>query len=312
MRVGSILSLIFHVAIVLLLVLGLPDLFASDDMVIEPVPVQLATVADLTSAPKPVDTPKPAVKPVDTPPPPAPQAPPTPAPPTPPAPQQAEQTPPQPQEATTPPPPAPPTPPQPQPAQTLPDLPQPELIPDKTQEQPPPQEAKAEAPPLPQLRPAQPDQPKPKPPKKPAQQADFNSLLKNLTNQQTASADQTPPDQQQQQEPTAAPSAPIGQQLTASELDAVRSQIAGCWYIDPGKKGADTIVVEIAVTLAPDGTVQTADIVDKSRLSDPVYQAAAEAAKRAILKCHQLQLPPDKYDTWKSTTFRFNPSGFFG
>ena len=39
MRVGSILSLIFHVAIVLLLLFGLPDLFASDEMVIEPVPV---------------------------------------------------------------------------------------------------------------------------------------------------------------------------------------------------------------------------------------------------------------------------------
>jgi hypothetical protein len=311
MRVGSILSFIFHVAIVLLLIFGLPDLFASQEMVIEPVPVQLATVADLTTAPKPADTPKPAVKPTDTPPPPAPQAPPTPTPPAPPTPPQTEPAPPQPQEATTAPPPAPPTPPQPQPAEKLPDLPQPEVIPDKTQEQPPPQEAKAEAPPLPQLRPPQPDQPKPKPAKKPAQQADFNSLLKNLTNQQTASADQTPP-QPEPQQPASAPSAPIGQQLTASELDAVRSQIAGCWYLDPGKKGADTLIVEIAVTLLPDGTVQSADIVDQSRMSDPVYQAAAEAAKRAILKCHQLQLPPDKYDLWKNTTFRFNPSGFFG
>src|SRR6516225_3103861 len=191
MRVGSILSFIFHVAIVLLLLFGLPDLFASDELVIEPVPVQLATVADLTTAPKPADVPRPEVKPTDTPPPPAPQAPPTPTPPTPPAPPQTSQTPPQPQEATASPPPAPPTPPQPQPAQTLPDLPQPD-----------------------------------------------------------------------QQQPSAAPSAPIGQSLTASELDAVRSQIAGCWYIDPGKKGADTIVVEVAVTLAPDGTVQTANIVD--------------------------------------------------
>ena len=92
MRVGSILSLIFHLAIVLLLLFGLPDLFAQDEMVIEPVPVQLATVADLTTAPKPADVPKPVVKPADTPPPPAPQAPPTPTPPTPPAPPQTEPT----------------------------------------------------------------------------------------------------------------------------------------------------------------------------------------------------------------------------
>ena len=313
MREGAILSFLFHLAIVLLLLFGLPDLFRSEEMVVEPVAVQLATVADLTSAPKPVETPpKPVVKPADTPPPPAPKAPPAPTPPTPPAPeQQAEQTPPKPQEAT-PPPPAPPTPPQPKPAQVLPDLPQPEVIPDKLQEKPPPQEAKVEKPPLPELRPAQPDKPKPKPEKKPAQQETFDSLLKNLTqNTQTAEASETPP--QTLPQPTEASPAPIGQQLTASELDAVRSQIQGCWYIDPGKKGADSLVVEISVNLLPDGTVQSAKIVEQARLyTDGVYRAAAEAALRAIYKCHQLQLPSDKYDLWKSTTFRFNPSGFLG
>jgi hypothetical protein len=310
MRTGSALSLVFHLAIVLLLLFGLPDLFASDQMVIEPVAVQLATVADLATAPKPVDTPKPVVKPADTPPPPAPQAPsppPTPTPPTPPEPQ-ADQAPPPP-EPTPPPEPAPP---QPQPAQTLPDLPSPEVIPDKSApDQPPPEEAKADVPPPPELRPPQPPTPpKPKPAKKPAQTADFNSLLKNLTNQQqTASATDTPP---QPPQPDSAPSTPIGQQLTASELDAVQSQIKGCWYLDPGKKGADTIIVEIAVSLLPDGTVQKADIVDQSRMSDPVYRAAAEAAQRAIWKCQKLDMPPGKYDLWKNTTFRFNPSGFFG
>ncbi|MFI5019115.1 MAG: energy transducer TonB, partial [Dongiales bacterium] len=73
MRIGTALSFIFHLAIVLLILFGLPDLFASDEMVIEPVAVQLATVADLTAAPKSVPTPpKPVVKPADTPPPPAP------------------------------------------------------------------------------------------------------------------------------------------------------------------------------------------------------------------------------------------------
>jgi hypothetical protein len=312
MRTGTALSLIFHLAIVLLLLFGLPDLFASDEMVIEPVAVQLATVADLTTAPKSVETPpKPVMKPADTPPPPAPQAPSPPPTPTPPAPKQAEETPPPPPEPTPTPPPEP-APPQPQPAQTLPDLPAPEVIPDKTApDQPPPEEAKADVPPPPPvLRPPQPDQPKPKPAKKPAQTADFNSLLKNLTNQQqTASATDTPPAPPQ---PDSSSSAAIGQQLTSSELDAVRSQIAGCWYLDPGKKGADTIIVQIAVTLLPDGTVQSADIVDQSKMGDPVFRAAAEAAQRAILKCQKLDLPPGKYDLWKNTTFRFNPSGFFG
>jgi hypothetical protein len=57
---------------------------------------------------------------------------------------------------------------------------------------------------------------------------------------------------------------------------------------------------------------EKADIVDQSRMSDPVYRAAAEAAQRAIWKCQKLDMPPGKYDLWKNTTFRFNPSGFFG
>jgi hypothetical protein len=313
MRTGTILSFLFHLAIALLLVFGLPDLFKSEEMVVEPVAVQLATVADLTQAPKPAAAPpKPVIKPADTPPPPAPQAPTPPPTPAPPAPPQAEQTPPQPQEAP-PPPPAPTTPPQPQPAQPLPDLPQPEVIPDKTQETPPPQEAQVETPPKPQLRPPQADKPKPKPDKQQAQApADFNTLLKNLTqNPQAQPPAETPP--QPQTQVSEATAASIGQQLTSSELDAVRSQIAGCWFLDPGKKGADTIVVEVQVTLLPDGTVQSADIVDQARMyTDAVYRAAAEAAQRAILKCHQLHLPLEKYDLWKSTTFRFNPSGFFG
>jgi outer membrane biosynthesis protein TonB len=314
MRVGSLLSLIFHVAIVLLLIFGLPDLFASEEMVAEPVPVQLATLADLTTVPKPADSPKPSIKPADTPPPPAPQAPPTPTPPAPPTPPQAEQKPPQPQVATTQPPPAPPTPPQPQPAEVLPDLPQPEVIPDKTQEQPPPQEAKVETPPLPQLRPPQPDESKQKPAKKPTQQAaDFNTLLKNLTAQQTAETGQAPP-QPPQENQSAAPQSAIGPQMTSSELDALRSQISNHWNVDPGRKDAAGIVVVIRVTAGPDGAViGMPQIEDTARLAtDPVYRSIAESARRAILLSSPLKLPPGKYDVWRGDgglVLRFSPQG---
>jgi hypothetical protein len=315
MRTGAILSLLFHLAIVLLLIFGLPDLFEREETIVEPVSVQLATIADLTTAPKPVETPpKPVIKPADTPPPPAPKAPTPPTPPSPPEPKQAEQPPPKPEEAP-PPPPSPPTPPQPQPAQTLPDLPQPEVIPDKTQEKPPPQEAKIETPPAPELRPPQVDKPKPKPERKPVQQAAaFNSLLKNLTQAQNQTAEATPTPPETPPEPTQAPSAPIGEQLTSSELDAVKSQVAGCWYLDPGKKGADTMVVEIHVTLGPDGgVIGNPEIMDTGRAaSDPTYRAAAEAARRALLKCSPLRLPTNKYDLWRSTTFRFDAAGMIG
>src|SRR5579885_254866 len=303
MRAGAILSFLFHLAIVLLLIFGLPDLFKTEVMVAEPVAVQLATPADLTTTPTPSPAPpKPVVKPADTPPPPAPKAPPAPTPPEPPQPKPAEQAPPAPQEQAPPPPPSPPTPPQPQPAETLPELPQPEVIPDKSQQKPPPQEAKLETPPpLPQLRPAQPEKPKAKEKKPTAQQqqAEFNSLLKNLTqNEQTSSTEappQTPP-----QPPAQSSSAPLGQQLTSSEQDALRSQIQSNWYLDPGKKDAGDIVVEIRVQAAPDGTViGVPQILDMGRMAtDPVYRSVAESARRAIQLSSPLRLPAGKYQAW--------------
>lgn len=303
MRAGATLSLLLHLAIVLMIVIGLPDLFKPEE-VIEPVAVQLATVADMTAQPQPAvkPLPTPVVKPA-TPPPPTPAAPQAPnPPPVPVPPQPAEQTP-------------PPPPPQeaPQPTQpTVAEPPQPVIIPDQTKP-PQPQEAQLESPPVPQLRPiVPPDQTKPKVKPQPQQTADFNSLLKNVEKMNTQTADNT--DQQQTPQPPQPQTDQLGAQLSSSELDAVRSQIAGCWYIDPGKKGADTLVIEIHVDLASDGSVLgNPEILDTERAAtDPVFQAAAEAARRALLKCSPLHLPPDKYDTWKSTTFRFNPSGMLG
>src|SRR3954452_12088564 len=74
MRAGAILSTLLHLAILLLILFGLPNLFKPDEEIIAPVPVQLATLADITAQPKPKQkTQAPVVKP--TPPPPAPKAP---------------------------------------------------------------------------------------------------------------------------------------------------------------------------------------------------------------------------------------------
>ncbi len=303
MRAGATLSLLLHLAILLMILFGLPDLFKPEE-VIEPVAVQLATVADMTAQPQPAakPLPTPVVKPA-TPPPDAPAAPQAPA--LPPAPQ-----PPQPAEQTPPPPPQEPQ----QPTQpTVAEPTQPVIIPDQSKPPPPQQQAQLEPPPLPQLRPnVPPDQTKPKVKPQPQQTMDFNSLLKNVEKMNTQTADNT--DQQQTPQPPQPQTDQQGAQLSSSELDAVRSQIAGCWYIDPGKKGADTLVVEIHVDLGSDGSVLgNPEIVDTARAAtDPVFEAAAEAARRALLKCSPLHLPPAKYDTWKSTTFRFNPSGMLG
>jgi hypothetical protein len=299
MRVGGFLSLLLHLAILLLILFGLPDLFQSEE-VVAPVAVQLATLADITAQPKPKPTPPtPVVKPA-TPPPPAPTPP---VPPTPP-PQPVEQVPTPPEPA---PPPPEPTPPAPQPVEQTP--PEPVPIPDKQATPPPPEQAKIETPPAPLLRPANLKPPKPP---KPVQQAqDFSSLLKNVEKLKAKSPDtQQPPQPDVPPQPDTPASDLSAPQMTSSELDAVKSQMQGCWYLDPGKKGSDEMIVDVRVTLGQDGTVQTTNVLDTARMAlDGYYRAAAEAAVRAVKKCSPLHMPAGKYDTWKVTVFHFNPGG---
>src|ERR1041385_3307347 len=90
MRLGSFLSFLFHLAILLLIIIGLPDLFKQEEIVAAPVTVQLATLADISGQPVPKPpTQKPVVK-QDTPPPPPAPAPPTPPTPPEPVPQPVE------------------------------------------------------------------------------------------------------------------------------------------------------------------------------------------------------------------------------
>jgi hypothetical protein len=305
MRLGGFLSFLLHLAILLLILFGLPDLFRQEE-VMAPVAVQLATLADISGQPVPKPpTPTPVVK-QDTPPPPPAPAPPTP--PTPPAP-----TPPQPVEQPTPPP--PPEPP-PQPAPTAPQPaeqtpPEPVPIPDQQPTPPPPQEAKLEAPPPPLLRPpVPPDKPKPKP----AQAQSFDSLLKNVEQMKTTAPDtQQPPQPDTQTQPDTSVSNLSAPQMTSSEKDAIASQVGNNWYLDAGKKGFEDFVIEIRATLAQDGTVLTAVIVDQARMAtDANYRAAAEAARRAVLKASPLKVPPEKYETWKTMLLRFTPQGVIG
>jgi hypothetical protein len=109
--------------------------------------------------------------------------------------------------------------------------------------------------------------------------------------------------------PSSQPKAPLGSQLSASEMDMVREQIARCWNVPAGARDAKDLVVEIRVQVGEDGTVRTAQIVDSGRMGDPLYRAAAESARRAFFnpQCTPLKLPPDKYATWKDMVVDFNP-----
>ena len=70
------------------------------------------------------------------------------------------------------------------------------------------------------------------------------------------------------------------------------------------------MVIEIKVSVNPDGKVRTADLINAGRInSDSFYRASAESALRAVNnpRCNHLKLPPDKYNVWKDLTLTFNP-----
>jgi hypothetical protein len=107
-----------------------------------------------------------------------------------------------------------------------------------------------------------------------------------------------------------APADSVGVTLTANEIDAVRQAIRKCWTFHAGSQGAKDIIVDIQMDLEPDGTVKSAEIMDKDRMAkDPAFRTAAESAKRAVLDkdCSPLPFPPKKYEQWKTSAFRFNP-----
>jgi hypothetical protein len=328
---GIAASAVMHAAILAAIIIGLPTLFRPPIPEEQPIAVALVNIGPETRATHlNPNMPRPNAKPeipVEAAPAPVSQPKPEPPPPTPDAPPSAE-APPPPAPSPAPKAEAPPPPPPPKPVEAPP-IPAP----------PPPKPV--EAPPIPAPPPKL--EPKPKPDRKEDARA-FDQMLKNLEKSQPKQVAQAQPQahpdkqedakafdtllknleknavrpdpvaKQQHQKvaaapPSSQPHAPLGSQLTASELDLVREQIARCWNINAGARDAKDLVVEIRASVQPDGIVTQATIVNQGRNNDPVWRAAAESARRAFFnpQCTPLKLPPDKYDTWKDLDVDFSP-----
>jgi hypothetical protein len=305
---GIALSAMMHLGLATLILIGLPNLFRPPMPVDTPIAVELVNIGPETRATHP-NPHRPVAKAKPIPPPPTPPAPvPEPKPvPTPP-PASAE---PPPSAAAPPPTLAPPKPDQ---AVLVPPPPPPKPVeapaPTPT---PPPPEAKpkpAEKQPTPSFDQMvrHLDRQQKTPP------SSFDSLLRNLTRNDAPRSEDTPPQRTRMASASAAPSsqpqAPLGSQLSASEIDLVREQIEQCWNVPAGARDAKDLVIEVKAVVNPDGTVQEATIIDQGRYGgDPYYRAAAESARRAVLnpRCSPLKLPPDKYDSWRDLDLFFNP-----
>jgi hypothetical protein len=318
-RGGLVLSATLHLGILALILFGLPNLFHRPPPQETPIAVELVTIAPETKAthpnpfrPRPEAKPEPPVaapapkpEPKPEPPQPAPEPPATasapPPAPTPPAPTKPEvktpppppPPPPKPVEAQAPPPP-PPRPPEPKP--------RPE--PQRVQHAPRPETTKADPKAFDKLLKNLEDK-RPEP-------AAFDNLLKNLTRQQLAEADDAPPAPRRMAAtapPSSQPKAPLGSQLTASDIDLVRAQLIPCFNPPFGAKEKPDLVADIRVVMSRDGTVQQARVADQGQYAgDPVYRAIADAGIRALRnpQCSPLRLPPDRYDLWQTFVFGFS------
>jgi len=297
---GIALSAALHLVLGSLFIFGLPRLFTPPPLEDMPVAVELVTIAPETRATRPnPNQPRPNAKP---------EVPTADAPVTKPEPEPPVPTPVPPPSAEAPPPtPELPKPPEPKPAAP------PVLKPPEPKPEPPKPSEKAEAP-RPREKPEPPQQMaknEPKAEQKKYDPGQFETLLKNLAAQSTVPSPDPPPQRPRvaSARPSSQPRAPLGSQITASEVDLVRQQIARCWNVPAGARDAKDLVVEVRVAVDPDGTVRQATIIDQGRLSDPFYRAAAESARRAFFNplCRPLHLPPDKYAIWKDLVVDFSP-----
>ena len=268
-------SFIFHAVVLVICIKGLPHIRKDIPMMAEPMVVELAKIDEISKIDK---------KPM------APEEPPVKK-----AAQQLSEAPPKPVfeeppkvEDKTPPKPAEP------------------VKPEKPDDLAPP--AKEKPKPKPEVKPKPPEKkPPPKKEETAKKEEDFKSLLKNLTPDETKPVD---PVKTAEKGDKPTPPAPFADQITMSELDSLRRQLSQCWGVMSGAKFAEDLVVDIKLTVNPDRTIRDAVISDQLRyMSDSYFRAAADSAVRAVRdpRCNPLDLPPEKYDLWKSIIITFDP-----
>ncbi|WP_138379065.1 cell envelope integrity protein TolA [Luteithermobacter gelatinilyticus] len=101
------------------------------------------------------------------------------------------------------------------------------------------------------------------------------------------------------------------QQQTLSLADAIRRQVHNCWSIPAGAKNAEDLQVVIRINLTPDGKLaRPPKVKDQDRMHQPgqeFFRTAAESALRAVRKCEPYELPRDKYELWREIELIFDP-----
>ena len=75
---------------------------------------------------------------------------------------------------------------------------------------------------------------------------------------------------------------------------------------------AENLQVKLKVLMNPDMSVSSVYVIDDGEQKNSFWYAAADSAKRAVLKCSPLRLPIGKYNIWQIINFTFDPKEMFG
>ncbi len=102
-----------------------------------------------------------------------------------------------------------------------------------------------------------------------------------------------------------------GSKLSVSEMDALRGMIEKCWNPPTGINDAGSLKITIKMSLNEAGEVEGSPKVVAGGGASGIERAAAEAARRAVLKCAPYNLPAEKFDAWSEVIVNFDPSEMF-
>ncbi|MEI9932708.1 MAG: hypothetical protein WDM89_19780 [Rhizomicrobium sp.] len=99
-----------------------------------------------------------------------------------------------------------------------------------------------------------------------------------------------------------------GDEATYSLRDYIRAQILRRWNLDLSANGAHSIIVALHVVMKSNGTIASAEIVDKHRYAtDAAFRQIAMSARNAILLASPINLPPGNYAPETAMTLSLNP-----
>ncbi len=88
----------------------------------------------------------------------------------------------------------------------------------------------------------------------------------------------------------------------------IKTHVATYWNIPAGLGNVSDLIVTIRVRLGRDGTVLSAEILDKSFADDSYFRIMAESALRAVWSASPitaLRRFGDDYNEWRDVTMRF-------